>query len=339
MELYLHIGMNKVASTAIQEFFSGHRERLLRDHSVLWPATGAGHGGKGGSSHYAISEALGFTNDPQFFALDNARIGALITDLRAEIVAAKPRVTVLSSEFFVLRRDPVRVKLFFGRYTPRIVIYVRRHDAWLTSLYAQAIKSVVSPRWGRSFESFLEFQRQRRGQFLSFLDLVNAWAAVFGDENILLRPCGEDLPPSEVIADLLSVLGVGPGRDLPLPQVRSNPSPSANALSIIDLIQRSDLPERQRRRIVASILASDDRALPRFEASPATRNAVLAENLEPYRILSERFRGGRPLFELGPVDPDGSWGHSPLPRPERTDAIARSVSAQLSRSDMLRIFG
>ena len=339
MDLYLHIGMNKSASTAIQDFFSANRDRLLAEHSVLWPRTGLGHGGRGGNSHYAISEALGFTNDPRFFTLDKARIGTLITDLRSEFKAARPRAAVMSSEFFVLRRDPERVRLFFGRHNPRIVIYLRRHDAWLGSLFAQAIKSVPNPKWDSNFESFLAFQKKTRNQHLSYLELVNAWAKVFGDDRIELRPYREELPPSAVIADFLSLLGVEKAQGLRFPTMPSNASPSANTLSIVDRLQRSGLPDRERNRAVARVLEHDDARFPAFEIDSRTRAAVLAGNLADYGVLSERFLGGRALFDFRPVDPDPQQGHSPLPDPVLTGDVSRLLSAALGKQEVARLFG
>jgi hypothetical protein len=339
LDLYLHIGMNKSASTAIQDFFALNRDRLLKDHSVLWPRAGLGQGGRGENSHYALSEALGFTNDPRCFTLDDARIGALISDLRSEIGTAHPRAVVLSSEFFVLRRDPARVKLFFGQLEPRIVIYLRRHDAWLGSLYAQATKSVPHPRWDSNFESFLAFQKKARNQYLSYLEMVNAWAAVFGDDRIMLRPYRENAAPAAVVVDFLSLLEVRGTVGLRLPAAPSNASPSANTLSIIDRLQRSGLPDRQRNRLVARALELDDARFPVFELDPRTCAAVLAENLSEYEVLSQRFLDGRALFETGPVDPDPQPGHSPMPSPVLTNEMSRALVSVLGRGEVARLFG
>ncbi len=310
MDLYLHIGMNKTASTAIQDFFADNHDKLLSEHSVLWPRTGLGQRGRGGNSHYDLSEGLGFTNDPQFLTPDDARIGALSADLWAEIGAADPRAAVMSSEFFVLRRDLARVKSFFGAQKPRIVIYLRRHDAWLSSLYAQAIKSAHDPKWDSNFENFLAFQKKVRNQHLSYLELVNAWVNVFGEDRIILRPYRENEPPTVVIADFLSLVGVTETHGLRLPSMSCNPSPTANTLSIIDRLQRSGLPERSKRRLVARALELDDPRFPRFEMDPRTRAAILADNLADYEALSERFLGGRALFDIGQLESDPQPGHS-----------------------------
>jgi hypothetical protein len=337
LDLFLHIGMNKSASTAIQDFFSANRDRLLTEHSVLWPRTGLGQGGRGGNSHYGLSEALGFTNDPRFFKSDDAQITTLNANLLSELSAARPRAVVLSSEFFVLRRNPERVKQFFGRHIPRIVIYLRRHDAWLGSFYAQAIKSVADPRWDSSFESFLTFQKKARNQYLSYLELVDAWANVFGDDRIEIRPYRENEPPSAVVEEFLSLLGVGERHGLRLPTMPSNASPSANTLSIIDRLQRSGLPDRKRNRLVARVLELDDAGFPAFEMDPRTRAAVIADNLADYEALSERFLGGRPLFETGLVDPDPQPGHSPMPSPLLTPEMARLLNAALGKDEAGRL--
>ncbi|MGI1662666.1 hypothetical protein ACRDNQ_10535 [Palleronia sp. KMU-117] len=335
LEIYLHIGMNKVASTAIQEALAANRKTLLKRHSLLVPETGMGRGGRGGKSHFDLSEALGFTNDPAFLTPDDGRIAALRKAFDREVARLHPRSVMMSSEFFVLRRDVARVREFFDGMDVRIVICLRRHDEWLRSFYAQAVQSVPAPKWGRTLESFVDFQRAHRPLQLSYLDLVNAWSRSFGEGNLRLVIYREGGGPEDVIRDFLSAVGVADPSGLALADVRQNPSPSANILSIVDLVQRASLPTESRRAAVSRLVALASDGSPSLRLHAAARHRLVAPYLAEYRELSDRFLGGRPVFDLdlGPeaqTDP----GAIALPSPVLTPEIRRALARHLSREEI-----
>jgi len=172
MRIILHIGANKTGTSAIQAYFHKNRDALLRQ-GILWPRTGLmGH------AHYRLSDVLGFGRRPGLYVSEEE-----FADTRraffTEIKKTAPTTVILSSEMFIRRRDMSRLTTFFEGCNLEIVVFLRRHDTWLPSLWSQAIKTVNNPPWGRTFESFLEFQFKQKGQFYDFRELVDAWEAEF----------------------------------------------------------------------------------------------------------------------------------------------------------------
>jgi hypothetical protein len=335
LDLYLHIGMNKVASTAIQEGLAQNRDILLDRYGILVPETGLGRQDRGGKSHYFFSEALGFTNDPAFLPPDETRIAALREAFLAEVAQVRPRSVVVSSEFFVLRRDVGRVRKFFDGFDVKIVLYLRRHDAWLPSLYAQAIRSSAPPRWDRSLESFLDFQEGRRSQHLSYLDLADAWTAAFGEDSLVLRPYEEGGEAPVVILDFLSLVGVQDQRGIAIPQRRHNRAPSAETLSLIDLLQRLDIADEARNAAVSALLEADVTGLPRMVLHPATRARILARYAAEYDLLSRRFLGGAPLFRIEDAELRAVGdGQTDLPPPLVTPQVRHILQRHLAPDEV-----
>jgi hypothetical protein len=330
LDLHLHIGMNKVASTAIQECLALNRRALLDRHGLLVPETGMGRPDRGGKSHYVLSETLGYTNDPAFLPPDDARIAALREAFLDEVARIRPRAVLMSSEFFVLRRDVRRVRAFFDGFDVKIVVYLRRHDAWLRSLYAQAIQTAVAPRWDRSFESFLAFQDERRSQYLSYLELSNAWAAVFGEGSLRPRAYAEDGATGAVTTDFLSVVGVEDARHLVFPSRRHNAAPSAQALSLLDLLQRAELPAESRAAAIAELLRADDPAAPRLALHPSTQARVLARFGPEYAVISDRFMDGKPLFPVPAIPREPGDGTTILPPPVFSPATLQILNRHLA---------
>jgi hypothetical protein len=329
--------MNKVASTAIQEGLALNRQVLLEEHGILVPVTGMGRPDRGGKSHYILSETLGYTNDPAFLPPDAGRIASLRDSLLAEVERVRPRSVVMSSEFFVLRRDARPVRTFFDGFDVKIVVYLRRHDAWLRSLYAQAIQTAPTPRWDRTFEGFLALQDERRPQHLSYVDLADAWSAVFGDASLRLRAYAEDRAAGAVMTDFLSTIGVADRRHLVIPAQLSNAAPSAQTLSLIDLLQRTELPGDARAAAIAELLRADDPRAPRLALHPATRARILARFAPEYEVLSDRFLGGKALFQMPAVPDDAGDDVTRLPSPDFTPVTLEVLRRHFASAEMAAI--
>ena len=68
-----------------------------------------------------------------------------------------------------------------------IVMYLRRQDEWLESLY---VEWTTGSHW-RNTSSFAEYRREQEAAgMLDYANLVGRWADRFGRENILIRPLG-----------------------------------------------------------------------------------------------------------------------------------------------------
>ena len=104
--IYLHIGMNKTGTTAIQRHFEKHRQ-FYKTHALLYPETANTAG-----AHYALSSSLGFwhAGSPEdwLMKLDDIKNGLL-----DEIADADIRSVIFSSEDFVINEPGEEVKQFF----------------------------------------------------------------------------------------------------------------------------------------------------------------------------------------------------------------------------------
>ena len=199
-KLYLHIGINKTGTSAIQRYLSSHRAELVRE-SVLYPVTG-----RAGEAHYGLSRALGFAHGkPPVNAQELERLrSALLEEMRA----SDAQSVILSSEDFVLRGDIARVREFLSAFDCRIVVYLRRHDHWWLSSYNQAVKMVANPPWEPGINAYLQFCRKRKSARASHRELLERWAEVFGVPAICVRPYEAAQNEGGVVADFLRTTGL-----------------------------------------------------------------------------------------------------------------------------------
>jgi len=222
-ELLLHIGMPRTGTSAIQEALWARRERLA-SLGVLYPELGLS-----GPTHAVFANVfkgpsweavLAGLRGPGAPAPDPYATGEdadeLYGVLRALLEGTSARLVVLSSECFVEWIDPQAVadQLLPYGIRPRVVVYLRRQDLWIQSVYSQLVK-----------DRFIRYTGQLRElpqcAVMDYCALLAPWAQAFGLENVIVRVYDRRiLRGGGVVEDFLDLLGlsqdplgvkVGPG--------------------------------------------------------------------------------------------------------------------------------
>jgi hypothetical protein len=300
MKITLHIGLNKVGSSALQAYCAKHQTTLLEDHGVLYPNTGLGHANFGDGMHIGFSQA--FTDLPQ-------TLDGLSVDLATEIAAKSPREVLISSEFFVLQKDTEAVRRFFEGYDVRLLIYLRRHDAWAPSLYSQATKTVVHPPWGPGIEGFLDYHIERKRSYFYFGQLLDRWADAFGQDALTVR-VNERSQVADVVQDALGILDAAEILEShPVEQGRMNASLLPYQLNLIEWLQRQSLENSLRGKLINVIMghSSDDIPQEKQLLSPQQARELVDLHTEDYAYIARKYLNR----------PDGQLFYDPLPGEER----------------------
>jgi len=194
--IFIHAGMHKTGSTAIQKFLTGNRDRL-RELGVYFPAAGTevhGH------NHTALVGAV--------TRLDQADADGAHDRLRIELAeAGHPRQVLISAEQFSTRfgRPPFPDKLarFCATlgYAPHVIAYVRPQAAAFNSMYTQHVKN-----WrdvGHFPRYFWTHVRAPLSQF------PRLFAELRSDPRFRLtvRPYSRQIVSTGLIKDFLAILG------------------------------------------------------------------------------------------------------------------------------------
>lgn len=319
--VYLHIGANKAGSTSIQGFLNRNSD-WLRQKGVLYPDIGVHD-----NAHYGLSDFFRFgpplPKETDFSA----------KKLKALIDCSNEKKVILSSEFFFLKSDGDLLGLrdFLSDYDVKIVLYLRRHDLWIESLYNQAVKTARNPPWGKGVQSYLDFQLKRPNISFDYLDIVGRWADVFGKKSILVRPFEkQQFFKKDLISDFLNTVGV-PFKSRPSgTEDHSNASLSVRILDFVDSINRVDgIAEHDKAiaiRAVSELTRNDQK---RFAISPSQRLALIEQFESSYNEIAHEYLGR----------PDGKLFFDSLPKldeewrePEKVSlSQALGLFARLSR--------
>ncbi len=190
--ILLHVGAPKTGTTAIQGYLAGHEEKL-RGLGVNYTRTQRPH-----IAHNTIPKLL-----------QKGQGAAYMSALKAEIESSDAQVHVISSEMlFRLPMARLTAQQFATHFPAnlssktRVVCYLRRHDRFIEALYKQFVKNgKIDP----NPQAFALHQME----ILNFVDVLQAYADVFGSENVIVRPFERSaFPGQDVVRDFISLLGV-----------------------------------------------------------------------------------------------------------------------------------
>lgn len=200
-QLWIHIGLPKTGSSALESAFQRSRSGL-RAHGLDYPEVGEYGGGHVHLAWPLLSEARKAKADVLTKAgADEAR--ELWTTLGEDVrTRGCPRVLV-SSEYFS-EVDPALLADFAHVVSDdvRILVYLRRQDDLIESGYLQQVKA------GLTGEPF------RFGGYVEAYDYaiqLERWAAAFGPDSVVARVYDRAAAERGIVQDVCQVLGLEVG--------------------------------------------------------------------------------------------------------------------------------
>jgi glycosyltransferase involved in cell wall biosynthesis len=330
--LILHVGTGKTGSTSLQWFLDTHREALRR-RGVLYPKE---H--RYGYAHYPVAwyvrgETYRIPPAATEVYPNHANLAAQIRAF-VEALARVPEPTIVLSSEGLAYAPPQVARALLREFDVRIVIYLRRQDVWIESLYNQVVKM---SGLRRDLASFMRVQRRK----LDYEALVDGWARAFGDAAITVIPFESASFPLGLERGFLEAIGVP--WSSPFVTERRNEALSRDALEFLrgaDLL-RSRLPRERFHRLVDALVDYSKRypdAKPmRSLSSPAERAALMAEVDPGNRRVAQRFLAGRETLFSDPVDLAEPWLPYPGLSAEAQARIVAHLREQGFADDLLAV--
>lgn len=214
--LLLHIGTHKTGTTALQRFLVDNQGALAElNHRYAAAGRPVGRYAQHNLARRADEEG------------HDAPWGQLTEEMRQR----PGMVHLVSSEAFWNVDPGVAASHSRDLGEVKVVAYVRRQDNFLESLYKHNVKLGAS----LSFEEFFQ-KRKKIGDYLTVLE---KWEALFGRENLMVRPYDTPSGSVDIIADFLTLLGIDPTREFARPP-RSNSSPRVELVNVIRAANRTE---------------------------------------------------------------------------------------------------
>lgn len=247
LTLYLHIGLPKTGTTAIQHFLHQNRETLIQEQNVLYPECGIPV-----FQHAALVKSI---VQPLFpwahFSemIETVNPGNYLREIVDRCEAACCNRVIISSEFFWAApamqsgldyHEPTAKNfdflnmfveqcrdLFLSFFCSiKVVVYLRRQESWFDSFFNQQIKD------GFSIPETDELAVTKN--YLLYNRNIEMWAKYFGWENIIVK--FYEQAKRDVIDDFCLTTGINMDKGVVKPTQSSetvNPRLSSTALGIM----------------------------------------------------------------------------------------------------------
>jgi hypothetical protein len=289
----VHAGTPKTGTKALQTFLTRQSKKLAKQ-GILYLESGR-HSERRkrlAISHSALAKSLSIRTGREAWK-----------SLRAELERSTCHTNVISAESFWFS-DPAELRAELPKSQPvRLVVYLRRQDHYLQSLWKQAVAG------GRK-HSFKEWRRKRptRGDYVS---TVEKWADLFGVESILIRPYEKE-GKINTAEDFCEVLGLEGAFDTK--NIGRNPSPRLELAHLLRAFNHLplDADRLDRHQLFRAIVAKSETYIRSCDVLSYEESVTLMEeHAESNRILIEKYYHGAPipLFpELSPFQPREIWG-------------------------------
>lgn len=233
--LFMHVGLPKTGSSAIQYFLAKNQKQLNRQ-GLLYPnffgeventlkvKIGSGNG-------HAISRVFRGAKT----GTKGQNLSSVFTNISKTLKRAGENDVLISSEgLYKIESEKVvnRLKQIAKNqnFEIKIIIYLRRQDLALASIHNQKVKRHYHTE---SLESWAieYYQNEER---LHFFELLNRLSLQFGRENVIPKIFEkEQMVNNDLIHDFLSILGIEFSEKFNLESGLKNPSLSSKSVNLM----------------------------------------------------------------------------------------------------------
>ncbi len=212
MKITLHIGVEKTGSTSIQHYLSQNREDLQKQGVLYAESLSLPNNdylvafSQDAGKKSDIRARYGMADNPEEIEKFRKKVE---DDLRREIAISNPENLIISNEHLTSRLNSSeelnRLFDFLTGFSRNIelIIYLRRQDSLLESLYSTAIKS------GNTYDFDTYFQKIWKRHDLHFYSLLKMWEDFVPREKMKVRIFEkEKLLNQDIVDDFLSLVKI-----------------------------------------------------------------------------------------------------------------------------------
>lgn len=287
--LYIHIGLHKTGTTSIQLFMHNNCEIIQKKYGVTYVPVPSDDIAP--YQHRYLNKLM-ISDEDAFLEIfkNNSK---------------SSRNFVVSSECF-LEKDEYASQLsklkniFKNVY---IIIYIRRQDDWIESLYKQVV--LYNHKIKHTINEWIELFLS--GGYLyynaNFKETIDRWASIFGEENIILRSFDTNqLYNSNVVCDFCNILKITSSK---FNNYKIHVNKGVRSREVVEMyrITNGQLSLEKQKEIAGQMIINPSDNLSFM--SPEQRKGIMNHFELENNIISKNYNLHNPLFSE--LVNDNSW--------------------------------
>ncbi|MCP4476251.1 MAG: hypothetical protein GY821_17170 [Gammaproteobacteria bacterium] len=223
-QLYFHIGSYKTGSTDIQRFLATNTKNLLKQ-GVLYP-----HFARQQDRHYEL--VIRYSSE-RFRAENKIYADEEITLLKkrfdAEVEKSTAEKIILSAEEFswpLASQQWKLIKTLSDGYEIFVIVYLRRQDELIMSLYNQIVKNTLNTK-----VPLLDIVQKKQSSFSGFIEtlldhyetMLSDWSTLVENNSIVVTPYEGEVQ-NDVVGHFLKCVNIEYRDEMDRPEDRDNVS-------------------------------------------------------------------------------------------------------------------
>lgn len=285
-KVYIHIGLPKTATSSIQAFLFSNND-WLHEQGYHYLQSGLSPTLK---CHHEMIWKLGLHPGLSYVEKDVTRHRARLLKELDEEVRSEPYNTIISSELLTFVRDFNQLKPLlemFERKEIFYILYLRRQDYFLESLYQQIIKDGATLPFDEWFKNSKNIG--------NFNHLINRLSKISPLENVLIDSYDPEQEGFNPVKNFLSMIGINEAaiNEKKIANIRTNESLSKEQ---VERLRLSNLQDVHRRFKLLKEFENDNR-------NTKVKKIKIFDNDQRVSILNMYRQSNRRLIERMSLPP------------------------------------
>jgi hypothetical protein len=321
--LYLHIGMAKTGTSALQYFFDSNPDQL-NEQGVIYPKTGQ----YDDYSHHNIPFSL--AKNAHKVALSRAGQVSLLNSLNEEI-KDYPRV-LLSSECFPMLGNHDLFLEFLSQYEVKIICYLRRQDLFVESHYKQVVADPASPNLHYKIQSHVA----KLHKTMAYFPLLWRWAKL---GSLIIRPYEREyFVDGNIFSDFGNTIDVKIDKSFVFPNENINPTDSNAFVDLVRILKSHKMLGSVLNKIsIDELRALVNRIIPDEKTSslfsPQERKDLLRKYSSSNKKIAQLYLDRDELFSDPDISGDEGLAYAGLSEKE-VFSVLSGIVAKVSSVEM-----
>lgn len=318
--IYFHIGMPKTGTTAIQYFLLRNKTKLEELSVGFYTPETGGKRQKTANAYYLF---MHFMIEAKVFNFtDRSEIVSMYYQGLREYAKGYNRLILSEEQFWKegLKRKEIWQfaydeihKIIDEECVIHPVVYLRRQDDWILSMWKQTIVSFPFDTW--TIDELME--EERTLDFCNYNEKLKDIENVFGSDTIIVRVYDrKQFKGDNILTDFLESIGIEWRDEFVFSEQLYNPSITLDAAHALNLINTGkivyDKPDdylRTNLRTAAIVFSKlyPEKASFHFMDFDK-RKAFLDKHIDNNQAVADRYNNGKPLFDYT-IKPYEVWKH------------------------------